>query len=285
MLANIRRYLRPAPAAETPGGPSQPACAAGREASSRTSHENRIREHFDDRVIFTGTGPIFERPLLVLAFTNRSGSNLLADYLRQTKGTSGLGEYLNAETAVNIAGKEGLDSFPKYIQHLAENVARQGQFGVKASLEQLGFLRKWRILDMFDSVSVVHIHRDDILSQAVSHWIARETGQWTSLQQAETETVHFDADRILGIVGDISRSDAAIREMCALNGLCYVSASYEDLCFDPKVAVDRIAGWTGIDSSAWQPQQPRISRQANALNTAFLSRLNQHLRYATGGSS
>ena len=47
-------------------------------------HETTIKRQFGSRVRFEGTAPVFDKPLILMAFTNRCGSHLLADYLRQT---------------------------------------------------------------------------------------------------------------------------------------------------------------------------------------------------------
>ena len=127
-------------------------------------HEAGIRAIFQNRVAWSGTAPVIDRPLLVLAFTNRSGSNLLADYLRQTGQVAGIGEYLNQETVARQADRYGIDSVPAYLQNLAGRLCSGGQqFGVKASAEQLQLLIEGGLLGMFRSASVVHIHRDDLM--------------------------------------------------------------------------------------------------------------------------
>ena len=53
--------------------------------SAQGPHESRVRALFPDAFAFAGERPVFSKPLCILAFTNRSGSNLLADYLPYTK--------------------------------------------------------------------------------------------------------------------------------------------------------------------------------------------------------
>lgn len=248
-------------------------------APVRDVHQGLIQTHFSGRVQFDATGPVIQHPLLILAFTNRSGSNLLGDYLRQTGTVGGMGEYLNSDTARNLSTREGLNNFPDYLHHLSQRLCKPGQmFGVKASAEQLGFLRDWRLIEMFSRVSVIHIHRDDLMAQAVSHWIARETGQWTSLQKRRSDQIRFDAERILNIARDITTADHAIRRECALSQLPYLSASYEELRNNPKVLVDRIGLFAGLDTGDWQPAAPKIAKQANETNVDFLARLADYMR-------
>ncbi|ARJ69174.1 Stf0 family sulfotransferase [Paracoccus contaminans] len=237
-------------------------------------HEAGIRAIFQNRVAWSGTAPVIDRPVLVLAFTNRSGSNLLADYLRQTGQVAGIGEYLNQETVARQADRYGIDSVPAYLQNLAGRLCSgHQQFGVKASAEQLQLLIEGGLLGMFRSASIVHIHRDDLMAQAVSHWIARQTGQWTSDHDRQGEAEGYDADAMLTIAADVLRQDGSIRWQCAAAALNYLSVSYEELVHDPAATLARIGAGAGLSLDGWTPAAPRISRQATARNDALKQRL------------
>lgn len=241
-------------------------------------HEERIAKHFQNGLTFEGDAPVFSQKLMILAFTNRSGSNMLADYLLQTKQVGGLGEYLNADTAIRQSKKRQIDRFPDYISSLVNSLSRnRSYFGVKASAEQLRFMDRWRIFQMFPSVTVVHVHRDDLLGQAVSHWIARQTGQWTSLQERQNDEVSFDAGKILQLTQYVARADEAIRMHCAYRGMNYISLSYEEVIADVSAAMSRVGGAADLDFSSSAFQSPRIAKQANDLNAGILQELKRHL--------
>ena len=250
--------------------------SAGAQAplSPGQEHEHEIRALFQGEVAFTGDRPAIDRPLLILAFTNRSGSNLLADYLVQTGQVAGLGEFLNHETVSRQKDVLQVRSAPDYLLALARRLSREGQhFGVKASAEQLDFLIRWRLPCLFTRTTVVHIHRDDILGQAVSHWIALQTGQWTSQQDGRTVAADFDVSAAQMIAHNVLRSDSAIRMKCGLHFLPYVSVSYEELTFDPATTVARIGKAAGIDLDGWTPAAPKIERQATLLNQTLKERM------------
>lgn len=263
----LSRLRRPQPA------PPQPAPPAVDPIPTRV-HQAGIREIFQDRVAWSGDAPAIDRPLLILAFTNRSGSNLLADYLRQTGQVAGLGEYLNQETVQRQADRHDIDSVPAYLHSLAGRLCSgTQQFGVKASAEQLELLIRGGLLGMFTAARVIHIHRDDLMAQAVSHWIAKQTGQWTSDQNRKAEPQHYDADALLSVVTDVIRQDGSIRWQCAAAGLDYLSVSYEELIHDPAAAVGRTGALAGLDLAGWTPSAPRIERQSTAENDAMKERL------------
>lgn len=271
-LASVRLISRKS----KPDGLSFPRAGDANDLSSE--HEARIMRHFSGGVSFTGNQPILSQGLIILGFTNRSGSNMLADYMRQTRQIGGLGEYLNADTAMKQSELRGVDNFADYIASLAGSISqKKPYFGVKASAEQLAFLDRWNITDMFSSVSVVHIRRDDLLAQAVSHWIAQKTGQWTSLQERRSEDVSVDLDRIVQMTRDIARSDEIIRQHCADRSMNYVSLTYEEVTASVQAAMERIGSVTGIVVADHKFHRPKIEKQANDLNAQILRQLRQHL--------
>lgn len=238
-------------------------------------HRPSIEKYFSDQLYFEGNCPVINRPLIVLAFTNRSGSNLLADFLCQTSLVAGLGEYLNHETVVNKSISNKISSFPDYFLHLGLRVSRKGQsFGVKASAEQLKFITDWRLNRMFTRTLIVHIHRDDIYNQAISHWIAGQTGQWTSLQKKkESAGVIFDGPKILNIVNDIIIDNNSIHLHCMRERLNYISISYQEVISDPKAVVLRIFQAAELDIGDWTPSEPKISKQSSIINERMLQDL------------
>ncbi|PAU95477.1 Stf0 family sulfotransferase [Paracoccus salipaludis] len=243
-------------------------------ANPGQEHEYEIRAHFRGQVAFTGDHPLIDRPLLILAFTNRSGSNLLADYLVQTGQVAGLGEFLNHETVAKQKGVLAVQSAPDYLLTLARRLSREDQqFGVKASAEQLDFLIRWKLPRLFTRTTVVHIHRDDILGQAVSHWIALQTGQWTSQQDRRKVAADFDVTTTQTIAHNILRSDSAIRMKCGLYCLPYISVSYEELTLDPAATIARIGRVASINLGSWKPADPKIERQATPLNNALKAKM------------
>ncbi len=78
-------------------------------------HEESIIEFFQGNVRYTGP-ELFDQPLYCLGFFNRSGSNLLADHLRQTPYFSGFYEELNFQGVGIRSKKWGVLSFPDYLR-------------------------------------------------------------------------------------------------------------------------------------------------------------------------
>lgn len=237
-------------------------------------HERRVNALFGKGARFDGSEPVFESPLYLLAFVNRSGSNLLAEYLRMTPGLSGFREQLNHATVERQSRKLGVTGFPDYLRAISAGAVSRGlAHGFKASWDQILMLHRLGILRMYPEVRVIHIQREDVVAQAVSYLIARQTREWSSRHEGRAERAcEFDADGISRLIGTIMESDRKVAQVCALFELPRRTVCYEDLVDDPQGVVRSIGTFTGQDLSGWSPRAPGISRQASALNEAFRRR-------------
>ncbi|MFD1912949.1 Stf0 family sulfotransferase [Halodurantibacterium flavum] len=233
-------------------------------------HEVAIRRIFPDGGGHEG-GAVIDRPLVILAFTNRCGSHLLGDYLRQTGHFAGFGEFLNHDVVATMQARTSARSFPEHLASLAGQLCPRGQiFGVKASAGQLAMLLRHRIPAMFSGLLVLHMTRRDVLAQAVSHSLAHQTGQWTSQQQARAETEpRFDLAQIEAVLRDIHRENEMIGLTCNVMGLPRMGIVYEDLVRNPATTVQRIAHRLDLDLGGWTAARPRLRKQANSTNDAF----------------
>lgn len=238
------------------------------------SHETQISEHFNGRTRFDGDAPIFDSPLILLGFVNRSGSNLLADYLRQTRRFGGFHEDLNAITVKKRSQRLGEHSFPEFFQSLAaERLRRRKAFGVKASWQQIAMLLRWNIPAMFSGVRLVHITRHDSLAQAVSYHIADKTRAWTSENNisADDHDISFDLAIIRRLLVETERANEMIRLLSAVADLPYHGVAYDDLVKEPGRVVQGIADFCGCDLGGWVPDAPKLQKQANEINEQLVS--------------
>lgn len=235
-------------------------------------HEARVRALFPKSFTWQGERPLFSKPLYILAFTNRSGSNLLADYLRQTGRFRGFGEGLNWDQIQSSLQRHPVASFPGYIATLAGAQNSAGIWGVKASWDQIVMLHRANIPAMFSGVQIVHSVRQDLLGQAVSHWIAHQTNQWTSAHKASGVVPEFALDRIEAILMDIVRSNSRIDLISQSLNIPRHVVVYEQLQDDPAAEIRHLFDAVGIELGDWQPGTPRIARQRDQTNTDFRNR-------------
>ena len=240
--------------------------------SKASVHEINLRKFFIGNVTYDGP-VVFDYPLYCIGFFNRSGSNLLAEYLRETPYFSGFHEQLNFTSVKKLSEKWGVKSFPEYIIE-AENRFSKGRFvyGYKASLGQLVMLERFGIPKMYaGGLRIIHIHREDLIGQAVSHQIASQTKQWTS-QQAALDSqvqVEFDARKLTKLIDAAQASTNGIAILSELLGYPRLVVSYEELVKNPKQTLDRVANFSCQADADWTISTPQLERQASEVNKRF----------------
>ncbi|MBA4491493.1 Stf0 family sulfotransferase [Paracoccus sp. S1E-3] len=232
-------------------------------------HEVRINDLFSGNVRFDGKTPVFDRPLVIMAFSNRSGSNLLADYLRQTRRFAGFAEALNWDEVSLFLSKKRISSFPEYIETLARGAPPRSIWGVKASWDQMAMLTRANIFGMFPEVKVIHSVRRDVLGQATSHWIAHQTGKWTSTHNGTSAVPVFDSTAIERILMGIHRSNGYVDCICQAMHWPRIPIFYENVQQNMRLEIERIAKFMGVSIDDWQPAKPRISMQRDDTNATF----------------
>lgn len=262
-----------------------PRSALAAELTGPGPHAARIAAHFGGRVAFDGERAEFAQPLTLLAFTNRSGSTLLGQTLRKHPGFRGFGESLNGEDVVRRSREDGAATFPDYLRLIASRGHRAAttSLGLKASLDQMAMLLRWRIDRMFPGLRVIHITRGDVLGQAISLRIATRTGQWSSGHAATpgAEPV-YDFEGLCATIEAIGRANAGIRLLVEAAGLPCHPVTYEALVADPEATVRGIEGWAGLPDRAAPLPPPALERQASAVSREHRERFLEDLRLRGG---
>lgn len=231
-------------------------------------HEQKISAYFGaDKLEFTGAAPEFDRPLIILGFTNRSGSNLLAEYLRQPGQVFGLGEFTNHDFVQETSATLALETYPDLIRHFAQKCGPNQVFGLKASWDQIAMLARWNIPAMFKGVRIIHISRDDMLEQAISMNIALQTRQWTHAQKPSGRFSGFDGHRLEQTLQIQHQEDVLIRVLAQAMDVPRFGLTYEALCADPTAITRKALSFCGKPPKPdWVAQAPKLQKQAGGLN-------------------
>ncbi|MFD2845111.1 Stf0 family sulfotransferase [Paracoccus cavernae] len=211
---------------------------------SRTgTHEENLKKRFGRAAYYDGT-EIFETPLYCMGFTNRCGSNLLADYLRATPYFGGFHEQLNFDSVVKSSEQWGTTSLSEYMVSAGKTFgADRTSYGFKASADQLMMLQRFGIAGMYrGGMKVIHITREDLIGQAISYQIALQTRKWTSNQAGvgDDVVVQFDARQLTAIIDAIQADNSSIAMFAAAFGYPYLHVSYENLVEDPAPSSTRL---------------------------------------------
>ncbi|MEM6477425.1 MAG: Stf0 family sulfotransferase [Pseudomonadota bacterium] len=264
-----------------------------------------------DACAFSEDRAVLDVPLLLIAFTNRSGSSLFGELLVQSGAFGGGGEFLNAPALAEMRHETGAQSLPEHIATLARESTAPGQaFALKASWEQLAMVARWRLAAMFPAVHVIHVFRDDTVAQAVSFSIALQTGHWRTgqekgpvvaqgmtegmaqgmAQEAGRDTAppapspappapraQYRESELLGILETQAADNARIRAVTAACGWRRMLVCYEALIADPAHHVQQSQLFCGLAPRPFAPRPTEHRRQAGPLNAEFAAWLTRAL--------
>lgn len=212
--------------------------------------------------------PNVDRTILI-CFTNRSGSTYLGELLASTGRVGKAREFLNAPMVERISREHGIRSFAGYLRHLATTFGREGVLSMKVGIGQLAGLAESGLLDRFlPNPGFVFVERADLLAQAVSWEVARQSGAWTSEQEATGEP-RYDFAAIDARIDAITHENALFRQFFAKNGLGFSHVLYEHLVDDVEGTIARIGRDLGMDGLSPSPEAVRLERQASDLNRQF----------------
>lgn len=220
---------------------------------------------------------------IFICSTPRSGSYMLCRYMVN----AGLGvphEYFNPHIMRQIAPRLGLGArveglkwrrkmrrdrlpFPLpdrvaemnflrlYIERLIPRRCQGGIFAAKIHFDQY-----FTVLNnpvgrrLLDGGVFIHLFREDLLRQAVSHNFSYLTGRWgdddTVTTSPSPETDLLEPHKIDRQMAALADEDREWRLLLARNGLAPLSISYEQLCRDPSAFIAEIASRVGFDPGA-----------------------------------
>lgn len=208
----------------------------------------------------------------VVGFTNRCGSNFLAQCLASDGRLRQATEGLNFDTVINQSGRHGLRSFEAYLAWLIQRQLGQTHvFGIKASVGQLiGLSNSGLLGQVRDRLQVIHISRKDVLEQAISYYIASRTRQWTSTQKAQDVALDYKPNEILGIAEAIARQNSAFSMLWRLLGIDPVRVDYAKLVAEPDKTVRRIGKRLGLRDLKLVHEKLTYEKQADERNQLLL---------------
>lgn len=205
-------------------------------------------------MIHAGLGVPHEyfNPLVMRAMAPRLGLGATADRLRWRP--PGGRDRLPFGRVARAAEAAFLD---RYIAALMARRCQGGVFAAKVHFEQytqvLDTAAGWRLLD---GSAFVYLYREDLLRQAISARFAFLTGRWsidrTVTTPPETHPDFFDAAAIDRLLETLANGDRGWRMLFARNGIRPLFVSYEQLCADPALWVQRIALHLGCDPAQLQ---------------------------------
>ena len=206
-----------------------------------------------------------------LLFGNRSGSNLLTDGLhRAGLGFPEHGEPMNLPSIERIAERHEITTFTDYVLFLARRWRRHQLVGFKISVSQLFDLTRTGLVHQFKEVKLLHSVRRDRLAQAVSHYIAKASGNWSTKGERAAADPPYSAADILRFLRRGARLEADYQLYRTIHDIAGMEVWYEDLVADTKTTIETIANFldcpadlskVDLSTAATQPQSRRLNQE------------------------
>ena len=255
-------------------GNTRSADAAEHSAASKKGvHQEKLTAHFRDLKL-PDDARSFGSPVCIMLFTNRSGSNVLGEYLRATHQFSGFVEALNYRRVIKYSQQNGLYSFFDYLRWQVSRLSEGEKVtGIKASVDQAEMLFQCNAIpDYFDKVHWLMVQRDDTLAQAISFSIAAQTRQWTSNDMPTSADPVYNFEDIKRRIEMLCDEQAQLNAFCAMRGIAPIRATYEEFTADSKGSVLNIAGQMGIESLSLDESLLTLRPQSDERNEEFRAR-------------
>ncbi len=245
-------------------------------------HERAIRAHFGAALADKAAGGEADTPeTLFILFTNRSGSNLLAELLAASGQVNLAAEDLNQTSVIARSRAAGHATFEAYLRACRARQAG-GRFAIKAALPQYDFLARTGLLDrVFPRRRLLVTERRDKIAQAVSWSIASQTLAYRSSDRPQAEA-HYDAEAIRSFAHHAATLHRDLPFYLALRGEAWCQVIYEDLVDERAATLARVAAFLGWPPLAAEESRLTLRRQSGPLNAAFRERFLAEARASDG---
>jgi len=234
-----------------------------------TSHPFNLAEYDFD----SGVQP---DKFYAICSTERSGSNYLSSRLWQTGLCGAPQESFNYYTIMfQLAQRMNARNIQEYVEALFRHrTSANGVFGFKAHWGQFLFLSRLSdMLPRFQPLRYLFIDRKDVLAQAVSFAIARQTDQWTHLLEPVREPV-YDRRQIARCLREIKAQNAHWQRWFEEARATPYRVGYEAFCADPDRTVERILQFLEIEQRHGIPPftAPPAERQSDPRKAEWVAR-------------
>lgn len=213
-----------------------------------------------------------ELEFVFLCFTNRCGSNLVAEALASDGRVNLAAECYNAAEVLRAARQLKLTSFSDYFAGVALHDQRSNRFIVKLAADHLTLLFHAGILSAIANRSrFIFVERSDKLGQAISMCLAETTLAWASYNNpaCPPELVAFSRGLVDHHIELILRQNLFFERFFAINGIVPHRVIYEHFVASPDTAVRALGHALGLSELCLRPENVRTKAQRGPVNTQW----------------
>lgn len=213
--------------------------------------------------------------VLILLSTPRSGSTLLSDILRSNE-VCLPHEYFQPYQYMPILadrwsaiGKDGILDGRQYIQSLTRcRTFAGGWLGINLHESHIHIYERLRTYFPEVPFFFIHLFRSDLIAQAISYQIARQTKKWSSSFRLE-QAPEYDFDKITSMATQIQSQNFLIKEYCHSRGVSCHPVVYEDLISSPARCLNELSLALGLPKSL--VFRTDLKRQSDSINDEWKS--------------
>jgi len=185
---------------------------------------------------------------VLIASTPRCGSHMVGHAMATTERLGVPFEYANPTNAAEWSRRlETTTPEATLAELMARRTTPNGVFGLKAHYEHGAvFGTAENLVSQLPGLRVVHLRRADVLRQAVSFAVAKQTGIWISGQEGTGEAAAYDPGLIDHCLNDIAVQNALWTSLFDRLNIQPLEITYENCVKDLAGAVNDIARFCGV---------------------------------------
>lgn len=218
--------------------------------------------------------PSVDKPskVLIIASTGRCGSHMLGHALYKTGSFGFPLEYANP---VNLTewkkrlNEEDLEGVLTKIQK--RRTSPNGVFGIKihySHLEQFGGFTK--LVEFFPNAYYIHLYRKDVLRQAISMSLAKQTGVWISGQKPIDNNPKYNFEDINENLRQIILDNSSWQYVLSGSGSNYIEMSFNSVLNNLVPSIEKIADFMDVKVNRDSiPDEHVTEKQANGIKSLW----------------
>jgi LPS sulfotransferase NodH len=231
------------------------------------------KEQFSEKYDFPGIDN--PKKTLIIASTPRSGSHMLGHGLYQSKKFGFPLEYLNSSNLAEWKKRLKLNTTKEVLRAIQKRrTSPNGVFGIKIHYSHISQLGGFHCLsDFFPNAYFIFLSRKEVLRQAVSLSIARQTGVWISGQTPVNNSPVYDFNVIDKCLREILLDNSSWRYSLAASGSNYIDINYEKARNNLQETIKTIAEFLNIQIDEDEiPIEHVTKKQNNNMKREWIDR-------------
>lgn len=219
----------------------------------------------------------------LIAHTPRTGSNWLCEVLAAT-GQAGIGHVNRAGLFIGY-GPAIADQYPENIErYFSDSTTPNGVCGTKSDWSYLhDHIERYLPAGALDAIMgrfthFILLQRRDFFAQAVSLYIASQSGVYTSVSRNQPDKgdptkITFDGDAITKNVTRVLTENLEWRAYFRRRNIQPLELFYEDMAADMPGTIQQVFEFLGVPPPDYIPAEVTLKRQVNPLKEQFIEKM------------